>query len=376
MTEPVGERGPRLRERLGWRAERRPEPGFAHSLGAGAAAFVVFAVVALIIEIGDDDLSVPGALFFLFLAAVSIVVGAQYPGPLRTAAVTALVFSVPAVWGFAFAGDGDLGSGALRGIYILTAVTYALLYLVTWAKGRAILLGLFLLVTWAWITSEVSGLDKSGLPFQSIVERESETDLGSGQANPDFHVDENGELVFEEDSGYSFDDSGNVTYDDNATESSITSIIIGLLFLGAAFRLDRKGFAGAATPFLVVGAIAAISGAIALGIAEETLLGGGLLVAAAGAAVGFVGGQGMDRRGSTWFGVIVVVLGFVPIVIDVVTGDDFEGGTALGYAAAFAIVALLLGAAAWFAAPRFKEYVDGDVNAPRTGEGQPASPVV
>ena len=34
MTDTVGPVGPGLAGRLGWRAERRPRPGFAHVLGA------------------------------------------------------------------------------------------------------------------------------------------------------------------------------------------------------------------------------------------------------------------------------------------------------------------------------------------------------
>ena len=41
--------------RLGWRAERRPPPGFAHVLGAAAGAFVVVAIVAFIVEVTSDD---------------------------------------------------------------------------------------------------------------------------------------------------------------------------------------------------------------------------------------------------------------------------------------------------------------------------------
>ena len=58
-----------LRERLGWRAERRPEPGFAHVLAAGVGAFAVFATVAVVVEIDGDDAHGAGVLLSLALAA-------------------------------------------------------------------------------------------------------------------------------------------------------------------------------------------------------------------------------------------------------------------------------------------------------------------
>ena len=39
--------------RLGWRAQRRPRPGFAHVLGAAAGAFAVVAVVAFVVEVDE-----------------------------------------------------------------------------------------------------------------------------------------------------------------------------------------------------------------------------------------------------------------------------------------------------------------------------------
>ena len=359
MTEPATAPGPSLRERLGWRAERRPEPGFAHTLGAGAAAFVVFALFALCIAIDENDLRVQGIILFLALAAVAFVVGARNPGPIRTAAVTAIVFAVPIFWFFVFAGDGGGGEGAVRGIYLLSIVSYAVLYGLTWTSGRAILLGLALILAAAWITAEVQGLDRGGIPFGGSVERQSDFQIDSGSSGSDFGNDS----VFAEEP------------DDNATATSIVAMVIGLGYLFAAWRVDKKGLAGAATPFIVAGAISTIGGAVGLGVSEETLIGSGILATAAGAAVGFVGGQGLHRRASTWIGVITAVIGLIVVVVGIVTGEDGDGGSAWGYAGAFAIVAALLGAVAWYAAPRLSEYVDGDIEAPRTGEsGAAATP--
>src|SRR6187431_2932455 len=106
--------------RLGWRAQRRPRPGFAHVLGAAAGAFVVVGVVAFVAEADDQDPTVPGVIFTLLLVAVAVVGGIRAAGPLRAACVTALVLAVPLLWFFAFFGSGDFGKGELRGVYLLT----------------------------------------------------------------------------------------------------------------------------------------------------------------------------------------------------------------------------------------------------------------
>ena len=58
-------------------------------------------------------------------------------------------------------------------------------------------------------------------------------------------------------------------------------------------------------PFVAVGAVETIVGAVVLGGNESVLL-GGLLAVVAGAVVGIVGGRGDRRRATTWIGVLVV----------------------------------------------------------------------
>jgi hypothetical protein len=351
MNQAATSDGQGMFERVGWRAERRPEPGFAHALGAGAAVFLVLAVFFLIAEVVSNDPTGPGIAFYGLLSVAAFLVGAQATGPIRAAAVTTLVLSIPLVWAFLLVGDGG-GSGARRGIYLLTIASYGVLYFLTWTKGRAIFLGLLLLVVAGWITGEVQGFDRGSVPFESTFEDQSDTNFDFGGSSNDFSSDDD----------FSFEES-----DNNTTETSIVAIIIGLAYLAAATVLDKKRLAGAATPFIVVGLIFTVAGAFALG-SEESLLGGGIALVASGAVVGVVGGWGRDRRFSTWFGVVLVVIGFLAIVSDIVSGGDGGGGSPLGYAGAFALTAIALGAAAWYAAPRLNEFLDGDINAPKTSD--------
>jgi hypothetical protein len=329
-----------LLARLGWRAERRPEPGFAHVLGAGAGVFIVFATFFVIAEVTGDDPTVPGALFNLALLVVALLVGAQIAGPVRTGAVAVAVLTVPLVWGFTLFGSGSGGDGDTRAFYALTIVSYAVLYLLLWTKGRGILLGLALLLLFSWIVGEID--NGPGLvPFTGQFSSQTSTSF----TNPD--------------GGFSLNSGRESDAGNNVTETSIASLVIGLVYLAAAAALDRKKLAGAATPFIFVGLVATISGAVLLA-ARESAIAGGLLLAAAGLIVGLVGGLGTDRRFSTWIGVILIVIGLSIVVSDV-------GDSNLGFAGLFALMALGVGSLAWLAAPRLKEFVDGDINAPKTG---------
>lgn len=323
-----------LAERVGWRAERRPVAGFAHVLAAGAGLFLVIAAVALAVEVASDDLTAPGVIASLVVAAAAILVGLRLPGPARSACVTALATITPVLWFFVFFGDGEsAGDGAVRGILLLCLAAYVALYLLGWTAGRAIFLGLALLFLAGWINFEVAGGDAVA-PFQTEISSETgfEDPLGDGGSSTDF---------------------GEPTSDD---DTDVVSMLLGLGFLGAAAALDKKGRAGSATPFLAVGAVLAVSGATSLGGQESVVL-GGLLAAAAGAAVGVVGARGEGRRGSVWIGGLVVVVGLIAVIGDL-------ANSTLGLAGLAALVAAILVALGIVLAPRLGEPVDGDAEAP------------
>src|SRR3954469_10810736 len=236
MTETFEPARPGLVSRLGWRAERRPRPGFAHVLGAAAGAFVVVGVVAFVAEADDQDPTAPGVVFMLLLVAIALLAGLRGAGPLRAACVTALVLAVPLLWLFAFFGSGDFGKGELRAVYLLTLLSYAVLYLLTWTKGRAVFLAGALLVFASWAAFEVGDSDSGVVPFQPQISTSTSASTSS------------------------------FTTDDDSTDATATvALVIGLVFLGAGAVLDRRGYAGAATPFVAVGAIETLLGAIVLG---------------------------------------------------------------------------------------------------------------
>ena len=149
------------------------------------------------------------------------------------------------------------------------------------------------------------------------------------------------------------------TASDTTDATATVALVIGLVFLGAGAALDRRGYAGAATPFVAVGAIETLAGAIVLGGNESVLL-GGVLAIAAGAVVGLVGGHGDRRRATTWIGVLAVFGGCVAIIVDIAPSSAAAvGGIAFGFA-------LVLGSIAWWLAPVLGEPDDGDDAPPPT----------
>jgi hypothetical protein len=326
--------------RLGWRAERRPVPGFAHVLGAAAGAFVVVAIVAFVVEVAGDDATAPGVGFSAALAIVALVAGFRAPGPLRSAAVTTLVLTIPILWFFVLAGDGSGGRDEIRGIYLLSLGCYLALYFASWTRGRAVFLAGALLFFATWITFEVADTAGSIIPFQGEVSgTTSNTDIP----------------------GFEPDTTALGDADDTTSSTAAAALVIGCGFLAAGFVLDRRKLTGVATPFLAVGAFEAIAGAAVLGGNESALL-GGLLAMSVGALVGIIGAQGDRRRGTTWIGVLAVFFGLVAVLADLAPDSAAGvGAIALAFAAG-------LGVLAWRLAPLLGEPDDGD--------GQPpASPV-
>ena len=360
MTGTIEPARPGLVARLGWRVERRPTPGFAHVLGAAAGAFVVVGVTAFVVEATSDDPTTPGVIFNLALLAVALLLGMRAPGPIRSACVTAVVFAVPLLWGFAFfGGGGGIGRGDLRGVYLLTLASYAVLYLVTWTKGRAILLAGALLAFASWATFEVGDSNSSGVPFQSS----SSFSGASGTINSDGTVSSSGTITpsgtistneFSTNGGTSSSRLSTPFTDNGDTDApSTVALCIGLVFLGIGFALDRRRYPGAATPFVVVGTIEALVGAIVLGGNQSVWLGGALAIVA-GALVGLVGGHGDRRRATTWIGVLAVFGGCVAIIVDIAPSSAAAvGSIAFGFA-------LALGSIAWWLAPVLGEPDDGD----------------
>lgn len=307
---------------LGWRARTRPASGFAHVLAAGGGAFAVFAVTELATKVSSTDATAPGILLNLALAVVAFVAGMFLPGPVRSAAVVALVLTTPLIWLYAFYGNGQAGAGGLRGVYLLSAAMYLALYAWQWTRGRAVFLAFALFSVVSYLEFEISrqlesGSSATSVPFLGVTLTTpfSGAGLSPSRASSLFSS-----------SGFR---TGNIT--------ATVALVLGVLFLVAAGLLIRRGYQGVATPFLVVGAIEGFAAAAVLGPNEGSVVLGGLLAAAVGTLLALAG-TGESRRGSVWIGVIAVVVSIVAVLADA-TQDDL--GRA-GYSALVAVGLLFI----------------------------------
>jgi hypothetical protein len=291
-----------------WRLAHRPDTRFGHAAGGVAGVLVVAAMVAFAAAIDNDDPQVAGSLFSIAVLVAAVFAGYWKRGPIRSAAVTAIVLAFPLLWIFAVIGDGKgVGRSDVRLVFILITVSYVAMYLLTWTRGRGVLLGGALFVAATWLVSEVADdAPRFGIsgPFGS--------------------------------SGL---DNSNLFGDDGGRSVAVVMILIGVGFLGATALLDRSKRHGLATPFLVVGAIYAIVGAYALGIDTDAdhAYAAGICLALAGLAIGAAGIFG-DRRATSWLGAIVLLVGAVTVVAQG-TEDSATGGGGEELFGLFALIA-------------------------------------
>ena len=109
-----------------------------------------------------------GALFFVGLTLVALSILAFAPDSthsgsfgevvLSASSVSALVLSIPAVYGFLIF-PGAESFGDVRWFFVLTIVTWAILFTVSNSRGRPILFGLAAALLYLWILGEVADTD-------------------------------------------------------------------------------------------------------------------------------------------------------------------------------------------------------------------------
>ncbi|MBM3660667.1 MAG: hypothetical protein FJW95_14365, partial [Actinobacteria bacterium] len=321
-----------------WRLAHRPDVRFGHAAGGVAGLLVAAACFAAVVGISpDDDPQIPGVGIHLGLIVVALIAGWKVRGPVRSAAVAALAIAIPMLWLFAiFGDDGGGGRGDFRLLLLLTTGSYAVLYLLTWTRGRAVLLGLALLFAANWVVFEVASQD---VPFAADVAGQT---LSGGVGDPDV-----------------------VTGGDKATETGIAELIVAGVLLGAGVVLDRRRKPGAATPCLLVGGINAVAAAVVLGADIDNVYTLGGFVLLAGVAIGLAGTLGR-RRGTSWIGALVALAGAVIMVVKGTTQTASDGGSDAawsfaGYALVAAAILLVVGI---LVARAFDEPIDGGEPAP------------
>jgi hypothetical protein len=319
-------------EKVGWRTRTRPETGLGHALGAAGGFFVVLSALALVYKISSTSTTWAGIGFSALLILAAFVAALLPAGPVRGAAVVTQLFATQLIWSFVFYGQNQRGFGWYRLVLLLSAALYFVFYALLWTRGRAIFLAFALLFVASYAQFEVHRQFESTAPNDAI-----ESTRLNVIPPPLYRPAplNRGPLSGFLQSAFVANPLQTRTGDDVA----ITALILGAGFIAAGGVLNRKGFAGAAVPFLVVGAIEGFAAASKLGPNEGNVsLGAGLAILVA--VLLALGGAGGGRRGSVWIGGLsIAVAGAIMI------NDWAQQGHAVLSLAGFSIgaAALLIG---------------------------------
>jgi hypothetical protein len=310
--------------RLGAWAGRRAEPRLWISLAGAGCALAVAGVVIISgdAQVGEEGFSdgsrLPGIILCLVVAAGGYALLHWFAEtPAATAGVTAIALAVPPFFYFlTFDADGTPPWSA-EGILALSALVWLVSYVMGPARGRPLLLG-------AGLVAVVL------LAFQFMEEPFS-------AGFEDAFVDESPFAPDEPFPGEAeFTSQGE---EPDPTTLGIVSLVFGAAYLVAARLLDRRGFAGTATPF-VVASLAAIPAGIAFLGEDLEAAGAGAAAIVAGLVVAWLGARS-GRRASTVIGAGGVALGIVLIIADAM---EESSPTSIGIALLVAGGAVALGA--------------------------------
>jgi hypothetical protein len=141
------------------RAVERPRASFADALSAGGGVIVTIGVLLIAADrYSNSGDGWQGALVFVALFFVANLALLVVREPFDAACTSAIVLSVPAVFGFLIFPTTD-SFADVRLFLILTIVTWGLLFAFSNSRGRPILLALAAVLLYLWIVGEVADVD-------------------------------------------------------------------------------------------------------------------------------------------------------------------------------------------------------------------------
>jgi hypothetical protein len=315
---------------LGAWATRRAEPRLWISL-AGAGCTLAVAGVVIVsgdAQVGEDGVSdgtrLPGIIMCLVVAAAGYVLLHWFAdSPAATAGVTAIALAVPPFFYFLTFDADSAPPWSAEGILALSALVWLVSYIVGPARGRPLLVGAGLvavvLLVFQFVEEPFSaGFDESFVdeaPFAPDDPLAGDEPFPGGQGG----TSESGEP--------------------DPTALGIISLAFGVAYLVCARLLDRRGFAGTATPF-VVASLAGIAAGISFLGDDIEAVGAGAASVVAGLVVAWFGARS-GRRASTVIGAGGVALGIVLIIADAMQESS---PTRIGIALLIVGAAVALGA--------------------------------
>ena len=360
----------RIRAALEVEAARREPPSFTGTVGATGGLLAAAGVLVLVGELPDDSTRGLGILISAALLAAGVA--ARYLSPtsaLGKAGIAAVAVAVPPLVFLLVTGTDEVPTRSDYTIVLLVAaLLYGVLYLFGPTRAATALLALGLVAVWQmalvqtvpdtpfgpaapFVLGPEIGFDEDSSSFQEVPQDSLPDDFTDPSI---FDFDED---FAEENFGDESTQIGGGSSDEfEPEELGIISLLIGALFVFAAWALDRRPLQAAATAFFLVGDLALTVGVLAIG-AGTNAAAGGVLALGVGATLALLGADS-GRRFTAWLGGLGVLGGLVTIVAEIVEDD----GTAAGLMLLAVGVAVALGA---------------QVLAPRVGEGgspPPAAP--
>lgn len=343
-----------LLDRLGARAVRRMTPRAGIAL-AGAGSIIA---VAGAIGVGGDHLvgahgdihRIPGIIVSLALIAVGIFLLSQVrSGPVAVAGATAEALGVPALVLFATVDSKDFPPFNFDAVLLVSAVVWLIAYVIPPSRGRMLFLALGLIALPLFVMEEVEDISQTPVAIGALFTG-SFTDTSSSSSGSGFQSGDGTTTTFEE--TRPLNDAPAPELPD-PTNLGIIALLFGTAYVVGSFVLSRRLYAGTATPLAAIGAVSLVVGALFLSD-DLKEVGTGLLLAAIGLGVAFVGASSA-RRFTTWFGAIAFGLG-----VAVLVGKATDGTSARVGSFVFLVVGAAVVAAAHVATARLGEPAEED----------------
>lgn len=338
---PPAPRQPLLR-RLGPRAERRMTPRISIAM-AGAGALIA---VGGALGIGGDRLvaddgdlqRLPGVAVSLLLVVAGMAVLQRVPsGAISTAGSIGAAIGIPALLVFATVDDGDFPPFAFDATLLVATLAWLAAYLLGPARGRMLFLALALVAAPIFVIEQVEEI--SEVP-ETIGQTMSATYFGGSPVfEDDITFDDDGFPVFPEDDPR-FSPTMEPSELLDPTNIGLILLVFGAGYVLASQLLSRRGWDGAATPPVAIGAVALVLGTFFLS-GDLEAVGVGLVLVAIGLALAAVGALAA-RRFTTWFGGGAVGIGVIVLVSEAL-GDDVTTLTASVVFLLVGIVVVLAG---------------------------------
>jgi hypothetical protein len=398
-------------------ARHRAVPTLAEAISATGGVAVTLGVLLITIDLRADN---PGRAAETALFAALVLAGyltlRLLPAETHAAGVSAIVLGIPGTLGWLLL-PGAHRYADIRPFILLTIAAWILAFVLPRTRGRTIFIAAAAVFLWLWVLGEVAATDAySASPIPSppahtifslesfATVRPAAVELGDldssdplfalAQQCSDGEAQACDELYTEAEPGSDFQgfaatcgnsqpDTGSAgfcilaqqggfgaspipnlnpispittTGDDKSFEIGLVSTLFGVLYLGALYVLDRSGWRGLATAFVVPGVVALVTGMQSLGNASHHVWGAGLLTFIAGLFIGLIGDR-TGRRFTTWAGAVAAALGGLTVALDLshvthaLNGENVKlagpglivVGFGIGLAAAGTLIAYVLG---------------------------------